>query len=180
MAFISRNPKNVLNPECAENFVSVEPKKLSAGQEFIGYFKNMYTDPTYNNKCYVFKSADDGKDYLFYGTKSLNDELVYYTQGDLVSITYGGQHENKKGPFAGKMSHVWKVSGESTWIPSPEFIAQLQSEVSQRRMEVQQLLANSKPILTQVSPSRIPSFNAVSVASTDFGNSTRKSSNPFG
>jgi len=144
MAFVSRNPKTVLNPEAAENYISVEPKNLQPGQEFIGYFKNMYRDSVYNNNCYVFKGKEDGRDYLFYGTKSLKDEMVYYSQGDLVSIIYKGQHENKKGPFAGKFSHVWKVTGEDSWAPTPEFIAELQQEVYNRKIEVQRILSTPR------------------------------------
>lgn len=176
MAFVSRNPKIVLNPETAENCISVEAKNLTPGQEFIGYYKNQYTDPVYNNKCYVFKGKEDGQDYLFYGAASLHNEMVYFSQGDLVSVIYKGQHENKKGPFAGKLSHIWKVTGEDTWIPSPEFIAELQQEVFNRRVEVQKQLSNPRGINT-------PSFTApVSVAplSSNTFSSPKKSINPFG
>lgn len=196
MAFVSRNPKTVLNPETAEDCISVEAKNLTAGQEFIGYYKNLYTDSTYNSKCYVFKGKDDGKDYLFYGSKSLNDEMAYYTQGDLVSIVYKGQHENKKGPFAGKLSHIWKVSGESTWIPSPEFVAQLQQEVFNRRMEVQRIMNNPRstptiqnghPTISQLqnnSP-QLQSFGfnaptSVAPMPSGFGTPIKKLSDPFG
>ena len=56
MAFVSRSPK--INPETAENCVYVEPKNLQPGQEFIGYYKNMYLDPQYNNPCYIFKGQE--------------------------------------------------------------------------------------------------------------------------
>lgn len=147
MAFVSRNPKAILNPETAENCVSVEPKNLQVDSEFLGYYKNCYTESEYNNKCYVFKSKDDGKDYLFYGTKALHNEMVYYSQGDLISIIYQGEKIVKSGKFAGKPFHAWKVTGENAWIPSPEFIAELQKEVHNRRIEVQQLLStNGHPI----------------------------------
>lgn len=183
MVFVSRNPKTILNPETSENCIAIEPKNLTSGQEFIGYYKNQYMDPVYNNKCYVFKGKEDCKDYLFYGTKSLHDEMAYYSQGDLVSIVYKGQHENKKGPFAGKISHIWKVSGENTWIPSPEFISQLQQEVYNRRLEVQALLTNSKMgIAGQHTPSMnaIPTFVAPISSPKGFDSTNKKSINPFG
>lgn len=139
MAFVSRNPKAILNPETADNCVNVEPKNLQAGTEFIGFYKNCYTDPEYNNKCYVFKSKDDGRDYLFYGTKALQNEMVYYEQGDLVSIIYQGEKIAKTGKFAGKPYHAWKVTGDNAWIPSQEFIFGLQAEIQARRIEVQNL-----------------------------------------
>lgn len=139
MAFVSRNPKAILNPETAENCIAVEPKNLQAGTEFIGYYKNCYTDSEYSNKCYVFKSKDDGKDYLFYGTRALHNEMVYYSQGDLVSIVYQGEKIAKTGKFAGKPYHAWKITGDNAWIPSQEFIQELQSEIQARRIEVQNI-----------------------------------------
>lgn len=186
MAFVSRNPKTVLNPETAENCIGIEPKNLQAGQEFIGYYKNQYVDPVYNNKCYVFKGKDDGRDYLFYGTKSLHDELSYYSQGDLVSIIYKGQHENKKGPFAGKMSHIWKVTGEDSWIPSEEFVNQLRQEVQIRRQQVQQILSSGMPIAYQQKPQGFapmavaPISQGFGQSSSGFGQPVRKNTDPFG
>lgn len=140
MAFVSRNPKAILNPETAENCVNVEPKNLQAGNEFIGFYKNCYIETEYTNKCYVFKSKDDGRDYLFYGTKALHTEMAYYSQGDLVSIIYQGEKVAKTGKFAGKSFHAWKVTADDSWIPPAEFIAQLQHEVQTRRVEVQNIL----------------------------------------
>lgn len=140
MAFVSKNPKAILNPETAENCVNVEPKNLQAGTEFIGFYKNCYIEKEYDNQCYVFKSKDDGRDYLFYGSAALRNEMAYYTQGDLISIVYQGEKVAKTGKFAGKSFHVWKVSADNEWIPSPEFVAQLRQEVHNRRIEVQNIL----------------------------------------
>lgn len=140
MAFVSRNPNNILNPETADGCVLLNPEKMANGQEFIGFYKNMYVEPTYDNKCYVFKGRDDGKDYLIFGCTSMHTEMAHYSIGDLVSITYEGEWVNKKGKYAGKSSHIWKVMGETDWIPTPEFINQLQQEVYNRRLEVQRQL----------------------------------------
>lgn len=165
MAFVSRNPKAILNPETANDCVSVEPKNLEAGVEFIGFYKNCFVDSAYNNKCYVFKSKENGKDYLFYGSAALHSEMAYYVQGDLLSIRYEGEKIAKKGKFAGKPFHAWKVGADDTWVPSPEFIAQLQAEVQARRIEVQNILGQ-----------RTPSFAAATPAATGFA----PAANPFG
>lgn len=151
MAFVSRNPKIILNPETAEGCTLLRPDNMAGGQEFIGFLKNVYVDTTYDkpNNCYVFKGRDDGKDYLIFGCKSMHDEMAPYAIGDLVSVTYNGTHVNKGGKYAGKSSHVWRVMGESTWIPSPEFIQQLQQEVYSRRIEVQRQLATSPQGMSQ-------------------------------
>lgn len=159
MAFVSRNPKTILNPETADGCIVVDPRNLSEGQEFIGFFKNTYTDPIYNNKCYVFKGKEDGKDYLFYGTTALHNEMAYYSIGDLVSIVYHGQKTVKNGRFSGKMAHIWKVSGETSWIPSPEFVQQLQQEVYNRRVEVQRQLSNPPGINVMNQQRPVQGFN---------------------
>lgn len=151
MAFVSRNPKNSLNPEVAENFVSMEAKNTPIGTEVIGFFKHVYTDSLYKNKCYVIKGKEDGLDYLFYGCASLHNEMAYYSIGDLVSIVYKGTKENKSGPFAGKSSNIWKVNGENSWMPSPDFVQSLQQEVMQRKAQVNMLLANTNQYAQQQS-----------------------------
>ena len=42
------------------------------------------------------------------------------------------------------MAHIWKVTGEDSWIPTQEFITQLQQEVYNRRVEVQKMLASPR------------------------------------
>jgi len=151
MAFVSRNPKTILNPETADGCILLRPDNMAGSQEFIGFLKNVYVDSTYDkpNNCYVFKGRDDGKDYLIFGCKSMHEEMAPYVIGDLVSIKYNGTHINKGGKYAGKSSLVWKVLGESTWIPSTEFIQQLQQEVYNRRIEVQRQLATNPQGMSQ-------------------------------
>jgi hypothetical protein len=140
MAFVSCDPKNILNPETAENCFVANPKELAAGSQFIGYYKHSYIEHEYNNKCYVLKGKDDGKDYLFYGATSLHNGMAKCVYGQLLCITYHGMKKNEGGKYIGKSSHIWKVGMDPGWEPSVEFVMQLQQEVMNRRIEVQNLL----------------------------------------
>jgi hypothetical protein len=140
MAFVSCDPKNILNPETAENCFVANPKELAEGSQFIGYYKHSYIEREYNNKCYVLKGKDDGKDYLFYGATSLHKGMSNCVYGQLLCLSYHGMKENKGGKYAGKSSRIWKVGMDPSWEPSVEFVMQLQQEVMNRRIEVQNLL----------------------------------------
>jgi len=142
MAFVSRDPRNILNPETADGCFVADTKTIAPGTEFIGFYKNCYTDSQYNNKCYVLKGRDDGRDYLFFGATAIHSEMKNWKYGDLMCFRYEGMKENKGGKFAGKLSHIWKISGDDSREPDPAFVAQLQQEVMNRRMEVQQILAS--------------------------------------
>lgn len=194
MAFVSRNPERVLNPETAENYVRVKGEGLAVGTQIIGYFKNTYIEPIHDSRCYVLKGRDDGIDYLIYGCRSLDRDMGYltnvngkykdrgfgfYTQGDLLTLLYNGIYIVKGGSYAGKPSHTWVVTAEDTWMPTPEFVSQLQQEVHSRRIEVQNLLNNTRMSQQMSNGSQqvpISNMHMSNMAPPDFGMQSNPSS----
>jgi hypothetical protein len=160
MSFVSKNPMNNTNPEVGDNPIIVSSKTLQPETQFIGFYKNKFTDKNYNVENYVIKCEQTGRDILIFGVTSLTREMSFYDFGQRLQLVYKGMLVNKEGKFRGKESHIWKVAVDSSFEPDQNFIASLQAEVAQRRQQIY-AMHNNQGNQNQYRPtsSHQPQFN---------------------